>query len=342
MGAPGEIRQPAVRPKLRIVRTPRDETIERARRVLLARHYAKRTTESYLHWIERFLVFHDRADAADLREDEVNAFLTELAVQKHVAESTQNQARAALLFLYDQVLGQPLQRVDNIVRAKRPKTLPEVLSRAEVQALFKELHSVPLLVCQLLYGSGLRLDEALNLRVKDIDFDRREVTTKRAKGKKDRVTMLPETAVEPLQIHLLRAKNVHRKDLAMGLGRVPLPFALNRKYRNAEREWGWQWVFPASGYFTDRNDGIKYRYHLDPSVVQKAVHAACQRAKIAKHATPHTLRHSFATPLLEAGYDIRTIQELLGHANVKTTQIYTHVLNRGGHGVKSPLDGFGI
>lgn len=237
MGTLGEIRQPAARPKLRVVHAPQDETVERARRVLVARHYAKRTSESYLHWIERFLVFHDGATAAVLREDEVNAFLTALAVDKDVAESTQNQARAALLFLYDKVLGQPLGHVDNVVRAKRPKQMPVVLSRSEVQALFRELKGVPLLVCQVLYGSGLRLDEALNLRVKDIDFHRREINIKRAKGNKDRTTMLPESAVKPLQTHLLRAKNVHRKDLAMGLGRVPLPFALNRKYRNAEREW---------------------------------------------------------------------------------------------------------
>jgi integron integrase len=329
------------RPALELVGNPQDQALVRAKRVLTARHYSNRTTESYLHWIERFLIFHNWADPLELREGQVNAFLTELAVSKKVAESTQNQALAALLFFYEKVLGRPLERVENIVRAKRPKHLPVVLSRKEAQALLSEMSGVPLIICQLLYGSGLRLDEALNLRVKDLDFYRLEITTRRAKGNKDRVTVLPDAVAGPLKEHLTRAKRIHQEDLAMGLGRVPLPYALDRKYRNAEREWAWQWVFPASGYFTDEKDGIRYRYHLHPSVVQKTVRSACVRAQITKHATPHVLRHSFATHLLEDGYDIRTIQELLGHASVKTTQIYTHVLNRGGRGVRSPLDSFG-
>jgi integron integrase len=326
------------RPALEVVGKPQDQAIVRARRVLTARHYSKRTAESYRHWIERFLIFHNWADPLDLREQQVNAFLTELAVSKKVAESTQNQALAAILFFYGKVLGRPLERVENIVRAKRPKHMPVVLSRSEAQALLNEINGVPLLICQLLYGSGLRLDEALNLRVKDVDFYRHEITIRRAKGKKDRVTVLPAAVAEPLKDHMARSKRIHQADLAMGLGRVPLPYALERKYRNAKREWGWQWVFPAAGHFTDERDGIRYKYHVHPSVVQKAVRSACIKSEITKHATPHVLRHSFATHLLEDGYDIRTIQELLGHASVKTTQIYTHVLNRGGRGVRSPLD----
>ena len=343
MGTPtGESHAADERPLLRVVGKPPDEAVERARRVLRARNYGARTVKAYLYWIDRFLTYHASADPLELREAEVNAFLTQLAVGQDVAASTQNQALSALLFFYAKVLGRPLEHMENIARARKPKRMPTVLSRGECEALFRELDGVALLVCQLLYGGGMRLDEALNLRVKDLGFDRREIAVKRAKGNKDRVTILPDAVRGPLQAHLARGKRIHERDLAMGLGRVPLPYALDRKYRNAEREWGWQWVFPASTYFTDSNDGIKYRYHLHQSVIQKAVRSACVRAKIAKHATPHVLRHSFATHLLENGYDIRTVQELLGHASVKTTQIYTHVLNRGGHGVRSPLDSFGL
>lgn len=331
----------ANRPLLQVVGKPQDEILDRARRILRARNYVPKTVKAYVYWIDRYLTFHASADPQDLSEPEVNAFLTQLAVVQDVAASTQNQALSALLFFYEKVLGRPLEHVENIVRARKPKTRPTVLSRAECKALLRELEGIPLLVCQLLYGSGMRLDEALNLRIKDLDFDRREILVRRAKGNKDRVTMLPDAVRAPLKAHMARGKRIHEADLAMGLGRVPLPYALARKYRNAEREWGWQWVFPASTYFTDSNDGIKYRYHRHESVVQKAVRRARVGAKIAKEATPHTLRHSFATHLLEDGYDIRTVQELLGHASVKTTQIYTHVLNRGGLGVRSPLDGFG-
>lgn len=341
MSAARQTHTAADRPNLKVVGKPQHETVERARRTLRARNYRPRTAKAYVYWIDRYLTFHASADPLDLREPEVNAFLTQLAVGEDVAASTQNQALSALLFLYDKVLGRPLEHIENIVRARKPKRLPTVLSRAEWERLQRELNGTPLLVCQLIYGSGLRLDEALNLRVKDLDFDRGEILIRRAKGNKERVTMLPDAIRTPLKAHMARAKRVHERDLSMGLGRVPLPYALGRKYRNAEREWGWQWVFPASTYFTDSNDGIKYRYHLHPSVVQKAVRTACIAAKIAKHATPHALRHSFATHLLEDGYDIRTVQELLGHASVKTTQIYTHVLNRGGLGVRSPLDATG-
>ena len=263
------------------------------------------------------------------------------AVQENVAASTQNQALAAILFLYDKVLGEPLDRVEGVVRARRPKRIPTVLSREETERVFAQLEGVPLLICQLLYGSGLRLNEALSLRIKDLDFARREISIKEAKGGKDRVTMLPEPSVMPLKAHVESVRAQHQQDLRRGLGRVQLPNALGRKYPNAERQWSWQWVFPAASHFVEQESGIRYRYHVHPTVVQKAVSAAAARAKVSKHVTPHTLRHSFATHLLENGYDIRTVQELLGHASVKTTQVYTHVLNRGGLGVRSPLESLG-
>lgn len=286
-----------------------------------------------------FLRFHAPREAISLREDHVNEFLTHLAVGENVAASTQNQALCALLLFYDKVVGLPLDRIEGLVRARRPKTRPTVLARHEVDALLSAFDGVPLLICQLLYGSGLRLNEALNLRVKDIDFYRREIAIRVGKGQKDRVTMLPNPGILGLRQHLRRVQSQHEKDLALGLGRVALPLALGRKYPNAEREWLWQWVFPAASHYADKSTGMRYRHHVHPSVVQKAVRQAAARAGIQKHVTPHTLRHSFATHLLENGYDIRTVQELLGHASVKTTQIYTHVLNRGGFGVRSPLDG---
>ncbi|MGH2811398.1 MAG: integron integrase [Actinomycetota bacterium] len=314
------------------------EVLERARRVLKARHYKPKTIKAYLFWIKRFIKFVSQRELDLIREREVNEFLTNLAVKENVAASTQNQALSALLFLFDKVLGRPLDRIEGVVRARKPQRLPTVLSRAEVEALLSELDGVPRLVAQLLYGGGMRLNEVLNLRVKDIDFDRREITIREGKGKKDRVTMLPGAVIVPLNCHLAEVKRIHDADLARGLGRVPLPTALDRKYPRADREWVWQWVFPASSYYTDRETRLEYRYHLHPTVVQKAVRAAALRAGIPKHVTPHVLRHSFATHTLEDGYDIRTIQELLGHASVRTTQVYTHVLNRGGHGVRSPLD----
>jgi integron integrase len=236
------------------------------------------------------------------------------------------------------VLGRPLDRLEELVRARRPKRRPTVLSAMETRMLLSELDGPVLLVCQLLYGSGLRLNEALNLRVKDIDFDRREIVIREGKGGKDRITMLPDAATAPLRVQLSWRKKLHEKDLAAGLGRAPMPFALARKYPKGDQQWPWQWVFPAASHYLDEATNTLHRHHLHPSVVQKAVREAASRAGIPKHVTPHALRHSFATHLLENGYDIRTVQELLGHASVKTTQIYTHVLNRGGFGVRSPLD----
>jgi len=292
----------------------------------------------YVHWIRRFVLFHNRMHPRELRESEVNRFLTHLAVKGKVAASTQNQALAALLFLYQHVLEQPLNRIEGVVRARRPKRLPVVLTSDEVERVLAHLDGVPRLVCTILYGSGLRLLEALQLRWKDLDFGRGEITVRDGKGRKDRLTMLPNALHQPLQEHLRQVRQQHETDLERGLGRAPLPDALVRKYPNADREWGWQWVFPASSHYLDRTTGIQHRHHLHGSVIQKAVDPVAHRAGLAKRLTTHGFRHSFATHLLEDGYDIRTVQELLGHTNVETTMIYTHVLNRGGRGVHSPLD----
>lgn len=317
-------------------RPPRllDRTVE----ILRARHYSPRTVKVYVHWVGRYVRFHAPAHPRGLGEPAVNAFLTHLAVRENVAASTQNQALAALLFLYGHVLEQPLDRIDGVVRARKPKRVPVVLAREEVHAVLSLLEGTPRLVCMLLYGTGMRLLEGLSLRVKDLDFHRCEVIVRDGKGARDRVTMLPDLLRAPLQEHLRAVRVQHDRDLGRGLGRVPMPEALARKYPNADREWGWQWVFPAGSHYVDRESGTHHRHHLHESVVQKAVREAVKRADIVKHAGPHTLRHSFATHLLEDGYDIRTVQELLGHKDVRTTQIYTHVLNRGGHGVRSPLD----
>jgi integron integrase len=272
---------------------------------------------------------------------EITAFLTSLAVEHHVAASTQNQALAAILFLYKDVLGEDPGWCDDIVRAKRPARLPVVLTRAEVEALLIQMTGIPLMMATLIYGSGLRLMECLRLRVKDIDFQRCEIVVREGKGDKDRVTMLPALLVTALNSHLSRVAALHASDLSDGRGQVMLPDALARKYPRAERDWAWQWVFPASKLSRDPRSGLRRRHHLDPSVLQRAVQRAALAARLGKPVGPHTLRHSFATHLLEGGYDIRTVQELLGHRDVSTTMIYTHVLNRGGRGVESPADRLG-
>ncbi len=297
-----------------------------------------RTEEAYVGWIRRFILANGKRHPLDMGAREVEAFLTRLATHGHVAASTQNQALSALLFLYREVLQQNLPWLENVRRAKRPKRLPVVLSRDEVARLLAELNGVNWLMASLLYGAGLRLMECIRLRVKDVDFARREITVRQGKGGKDRRTMLPAISVEALQGQLAEVRRVHERDLSAGFGEVWLPNALARKYPHAAREWGWQYAFPASMRSVDPRSGEIHRHHLDETVLQRAVKRAVQRAGIAKPATCHTLRHSFATHLLEAGQDIRTIQELLGHKDVATTQIYTHVLNRGGHGVLSPLD----
>ena len=318
------------------MRSPRflDQLRARMRRLGLS----LRTEEAYVGWVRRFILANDKRHPRELGARHVEAFLTHLATRDHVSASTQSQALSALLFLYREILQQELPWMDEIRRAKRPERLPTVLSREEVAALLDEMSGVTWLMAALLYGAGLRLMECLRLRVQDVDFLRREVTVRHGKGGKDRRTMLPGMAIEPLQAQLAEARRAHERDLRAGFGEVWLPDALARKYRNAAREWAWQYVFPATTRSVDPRTGITRRHHLDESVLQRAVKNAVRRAGIAKPATCHTLRHSFATHLIEDGYDIRTVQELLGHKDVATTQIYTHVLNRGGRGVRSPLD----
>lgn len=312
--------------------------LDQLRQQIRVRNYSIRTETVYAEWAKRYIRFHRYRHPAEMGAAEIEAFLTHLAVKRDVSASTQNQALAALLFLYKEVLKLDLPWLQGVVRAKKPKHLPVVLSRAEVEALLAQLQGVSWIVANLLYGSGLRLLEALRLRVKDVDFARREILVRDGKGQKDRVTMLPMRVVEPLRLHLDKVRRLHQSDLAEGFGEANLPFALARKYPNAAKEWGWQFVFPSLNRSPDpRSQGI-FRHHLHEKTIQRAVREAARRAGSIKHATPHSLRHSFATHLLEAGQDIRTVQELLGHADVKTTMIYTHVLNRGGLAVLSPLD----
>jgi integron integrase len=311
--------------------------LDRVRDALRLKHYSIRTEEAYVNWIKRYIYFHNVRHPAEMGASEVQAFLTHLAVKENVAASTQNQALSALLFLYRQVLNQDLGPIDAL-RAKKPKRLPTVLTRDEVHRVFAHLSGVNLLMARLLYGSGLRLMECLRLRVKDLDFDYRTITVRDGKGEQDRVTILPESLIVPLQDHLRIVKRTHEEDLARGYGAVYLPYALERKYPNAHREWIWQYVFPAGRLSVDPRSGVVRRHHLHESGLQKVIRTAAQAAGIPKRVSPHTFRHSFATHLLENHYDIRTVQELLGHKDVKTTMIYTHVLNRGGLAVRSPLD----
>jgi integron integrase len=312
--------------------------MEQVRAAIRTRHYSYRTEEAYVHWIKRFIHFHGIRHPRELGEREVTAFLNHLAGERGVAAATQNQALSALVFLYKEVLGQPLDWLDGLVRAKRPARVPTVLTVAEVQRLLAALDGAKWLMASLLYGAGLRLRECLKLRVKDVDFDYRQIVVRDGKGQKDRVTMLPATVVEPLRAHLARVKILHEGDLAAGYGDVELPDALARKYPRAAYDWAWKFVFPAHRYSTDPRTGVIRRHHVYEDVLIRAVKQAARAAGIAKHVSCHTLRHSFATHLLENAYDIRTVQELLGHKSVETTMIYTHVLNKGGRGVDSPLD----
>jgi len=316
--------------------------LDRVRAAIRTRHYSRRTEDAYVGWIKRYIFFHGKIHPAAMGAEQVNAFLTNLAVEKHVSASTQAQALSALVFLYRNVLDDPLPWIDDIVRASRPKRLPVVLSREEVWKLLGEMGGTSRLVASLLYGAGLRLLEGLRLRVKDVDMAARLIVVRDGKGAKERRTMLPEALHEALRDQIEAVRRIHRDDIARGGGEVWLPDALARKYPNAARELAWQYFFPASHVSEDPRDGAIRRHHLDESTIQKAVRSAAQRARIEKHLGCHTLRHSFATHLLEDGYDIRTIQELLGHADVKTTMIYTHVLNRsGGRGIRSPPDAGG-
>ncbi len=317
---------------------PKPRLLDRVREAIRARHYSRRTEKTYVGWIRRYILFHGKRHPTEMGAAEVTRFLTSLAVAGNVAASTQNQALSALLFLYRDVLDQDLPWLDNVVRAKGAQRLPVVLTRAEVRAVIQELQGTPRLMALLMYGAGLRLLECARLRVQDVDFASNQIVVHGGKGDKDRVTMLPRAVKADLAQHLQRVKRQHERDLQCGAGWVEIPWALARKYPNAGREWAWQWVFPATRPYVDRGTGQRRRHHLHESVLQRAVREAARRAGIAKRATCHTFRHSFATHLLEDNHDIRTVQELLGHRDVSTTQIYTHVLNRGPGGVRSPAD----
>jgi len=302
------------------------------------KHLSIRTEKAYRNQIKRFIIFHQLRHPEEMGEEEIRAYLSHLAVNRNVAASTQNVALAALLFLYRDVLKKNLARIEDIERARLPTRLPVVFTREEVRALMKRLSGVDLIAASLMYGAGLRLMECLRLRVKDIDFSYNQITIRSGKGEKDRVTMLPASLKEPLRCHLLNVRLIHQTDLRQGLGELYLPYALERKFSGAARQWGWQYVFPAQGLTRDPRSGNLRRHHVHESKIQRAVKNAIRASRITKRGSCHTFRHSFATHLLEDGYDIRTVQELLGHKDVRTTMIYTHVLNRGGRGVKSPLD----
>ncbi len=319
-------------------RPQKPKLLEQMRDAIRVRHYSIRTEEAYIGWVRRFINFHKR-HPRDLDAEEINRFLTHLAVHDHVAASTQRQALSAILFLYREVLKIKPAWIENIVRARQPKRLPTVLSREEVAALLARFEGTVQLVVLMLYGTGMRILECLRLRIQDVDFDLGNITIRNGKGRKDRTTLLPDACRQRLQHHLDHVKAIHDQDVADGFGRVHLPTALARKYPLAAADWRWQYVFPAGSRGTDPRTNQIRRHHLHESVIQKAIKQAARDARINKRTSCHTLRHSFATHLLMAGYDIRTIQELLGHKDVKTTMIYTHVLNMsGGRGIISPAD----
>jgi integron integrase len=312
--------------------------LDQVRDKIRLKHYSIRTEQAYTDWIKRYILHFGKRHPREMGAPEVEQFLTHLAVNGRVSASTQNQARCALLFLYKEVLAVELPWLDNVEQAKAPKRLPVVLNREEIQAILSRLNGTNWLIASLLYGTGMRIMECLRLRVQGVDMKRKEILIRDGKGAKDRVTMLPVSLVQPLEAHLVKVREWHQSDLAAGYGSVYLPHALERKYPNAAKEWIWQYVFPAGKLSTDPRSGAVRRHHVLEQSIQRAVKQAVRDADLTKAATPHTFRHSFATHLLEGGYDIRTVQELLGHADVSTTMIYTHVLNKGGRGVTSPLD----
>jgi integron integrase len=302
------------------------------------KHYSYRTEQTYKEWIKRYILFHNKRHPNEMGAPEIQTFLSHLATEQNVAASTQNQALSAILFLYRNVLLKPVDIPTDLIRAEKSKTLPTVLTHPEAIAVIRKMKDVPQLMTKILYGGGLRLTECLRLRVKDIDFGNHQIIVRDGKGEDDRLTVLPESLTEELQMHLQSVRLLHEKDLKAGYGEVYLPYAIGRKYPKAAREWTWQYLFPALSRSTDPISKKTMRHHADPSVLQKAIRQAAKAAGIDKQVSPHTFRHSFATHLLQNGYDIRTVQELLGHKDVKTTMIYTHVLQRGGLAVKSPLD----
>ena len=312
--------------------------LDQMREMFRTRHYSIRTEQAYVHWAKRFILFHRKRHPNTMREPEIAQYLTYLATQRKVAASTQNQALNALLFLYQEVLKIDLGRIDDVVRAKKPQHLPQVLTPEEVQRVLSFMQDTHQLMARLLYGAGLRLLECCRLRVKDVDLERNQILVRDGKGEKDRLTMLPLQLKQPLRQHLERVRTVHENDLRTGYGRVHLPYALEVKFPKASQEWGWQWVFPSRSLSRDPQSGVTRRHHVHENSLQKAVRRAVLLARLSKPVSCHTFRHSFATHLLEMGYDIRTVQELLGHSDVSTTMIYTHVMKQPGIGVKSPLD----
>jgi len=320
--------RPAQKPKL----------LDQVRDAIRTKHYSHRTEEAYLQWVKRFIFFHNKRHPTEMGELEINQFLSHLAVKGNVASSTQNQALSAILFLYREVLKQEIGHLNEVTWAKKPETLPEVLTREEVKAIMNQLSGVDWLMAMLLYGCGLRLVECLKLRVKDIDFNRHQIIVRRGKGAKDRLTPMPKNLREPLQKHLAHVKKQHDKDLANGFGAVDLPYALERKYPGDNREFGWQYVFPSAAISPNRISGMKQRHHASERGLQRAFHEAVRKAGINKHVHCHTLRHSFATHVLNGGCDVRTLQVLLGHADLNTTMIYTHVADTGAMGVRSPAE----
>ena len=317
---------------------PQPRLLDRLRLALRSRHYSRRTEQSYCHWVKRYIFFHNVTHPDNMGETEINAFLTHLAVKKKVSSSTQNQALSALLFLYRHVLDREVGDLGEVIRARKQARLPVVMTRDEVKRVLQYLDGEKWLIACLLYGAGLRLIECLRLRIQDIDFQQNCINVRDGKGNKDRITMLPESIKENLVKHLKKVKGIHDNDIKRGYGRVMMPDALARKYPNANKEWRWQWVFPQENLWRNESTGERGRHHVHETIIQRAVHAAVKKAGLVKRATCHTFRHSFATHLLESGYDIRKIQELLGHKDIKTTMIYTHVLNQGPRGVKSPAD----
>jgi integron integrase len=319
--------------------TKPQKLLDQVRETIRTKHYSYRTEQTYVEWIKRFILFHKKRHPKDMGVDEVQAYITHLANERRVAASTQNQALSAILFLYKYVLQKEIVFPSDIIRAAKPERLPTVLSHAEAMSAINSMSGVPQLIAKLLYGSGLRIMECMRLRIKDLDFGEHQLMVRDGKGETDRLTILPDSVIPALKDHLETVRAIHQMDLKEGYGEVFLPYALARKFPHAPKEFGWQYVFPASVRSVDPVSGHTRRQHLDVSVPQKAIRHAAQLARIDKPVSPHTFRHSFATHLLQNGYDIRTVQELLGHKDVKTTMIYTHVLQRGGLAVKSPLDG---
>lgn len=312
--------------------------LDTVRREIQTRHYSPKTEKTYVSWVKQYILFHNKTHPKELSEKDVNQFLSHLATKKHVSASTQNQALSAILFLYKYVLHKTLGDFGNVIRAKRTKKVPVVFSKEEIRNIFSHLEKNKKLMANMIYGSGLRLTECLSMRIKDIDFDQMQIVVRDGKGEKDRVTLLPEKLIPELKSRLRKVKKLHDKDLEDGNGTTTLPYALSRKYANGAKEFKWQYVFPSTKLILDKKNGLWKRHHINESVLQRAIKKAMKLAEIHKHGGCHTLRHSFATHLLEAGYDIRTIQDLLGHKSLQTTMIYTHVMNKGPLGVKSPGD----